>query len=85
MSDNLQESSKQKETVTKDSISKLSSSEGINLDTGIPERYLNKNVQAMISGGRQKLKPTYLLHFDRVISFLKKKYRVEVRISENDT
>jgi len=85
MSEDLSNTSKQKEAVTKDSLSKLPSSEGINLETDIPERYLNKNVQAMISGGRQRPKPTYLLHFDRIISFLKKKYRVEVRISENDT
>ena len=80
MSDNLRESSEQKETVTKDSITELHSSEGTSV--GIPAKYLNKNVQAMI-GGRLKPKPTYLLHFDRMISFFRKHYRVEVRISTN--
>ena len=84
MSEDLSNPSKQKKTTTKDSLTKLPSSEGNNLEVGIPEKYLNKNVQAMI-GGRKKVKPIYLLHFDKVISFLKKKYRVEVRISENDT
>ena len=76
MSDNLRESSEQKETVTKDSLAELHSSEGTSV--GIPAKYLNKNVQAMI-GGRKKVKPIYLLHFDKVISFLKKKYRVFIK------
>ncbi len=84
MSEDLPNTPEHNKSTSEDGITKLSSSKGIDLETGIPERYLNKNVQAMI-GGRQKPKPTYLLHFDKIISFLKKKYRVEIRISENDT
>ena len=48
MSEDLSNPSKQKKTITKDSLTKLPSPEGNNLEIGIPEKYLNKNVQAMI-------------------------------------
>ena len=86
MSKDFSETSKQNKEDTKNGVSELLPSKGDKLD--IPLKYLNKNVKAMISGGNlSPVEPTrkYLLRFDKVISFLKKKYRVEINISVNDT
>jgi hypothetical protein len=52
--------------------------------TNIPEKYLNTNVRAMLGGGNvenePEPEPDYVLHLDKSISCLKKKYRVEIRI-----
>jgi hypothetical protein len=59
--------------------------------TDIPEKYLNNNVKAMISGGKsdetigisQETK-TYDFHFFKVFQFFRKKYRVEILLSKED-
>ena len=54
--------------------------------TSIPEKYLNTNVRAMLSGGNVETesKPEYVLHIDRIISFFKKKYRVEFKVIKEE-
>jgi hypothetical protein len=59
--------------------------------TDIPEKYLNTNVRAMISGGKSEEtldntqeNKTYDFHFFKVFQIFTKKYRVEVLlIKEN--
>lgn len=47
------------------------------------EKLLNKNVRAMISGRKKDLqKPDF--HFDKLVSFFKRNYRVEVKIFVED-
>lgn len=50
--------------------------------TNIPEKYLNTNVRAMLTGGKveNEPEPDYVLHLDKLISCFKKKYRVELKI-----
>lgn len=49
----------------------------------IEEKLLNKNVRAMISGGKKDLqKPDF--HFDKLVSIFKRNYRVEVKIFIED-
>ena len=51
--------------------------------TTIPKKFLNKNVRAMISGGKKDLqKPDF--HFDKLVSIFKRNYRVEVKIFIED-
>ena len=54
--------------------------------TGIPEKYLNTNVRAMLSGGNVETesKPEYVLHLDKIISCFKKKYRVEFKVIKEE-
>jgi len=56
----------------------------------IPDKYLNTNVRAMISGGLPESttedpqrKP--ILHLHKLISFFKKRYRLEVSLTKEDT
>lgn len=51
----------------------------------IPKKYLNNNVQAMLSGGQETAIKQYTLHLDKIISFFRNKYRVEIKISKEDT
>lgn len=51
--------------------------------TSIPKKFLNTNVRAMISGRKKDLKkPDF--HFDKIVSILKRNYRVEVKIFIED-
>lgn len=54
--------------------------------TDIPEKYLNTNVRAMLSGGNVETKPQpkYVLHLDKLISCFKEKYRVEIKIIKEE-
>jgi len=56
--------------------------------TQIPSKYLNNNVKVMISGGSSlgvtPENKTYILHFFRIFSFLRKKFRVEVLVSKEN-
>lgn len=54
--------------------------------TDIPEKYLNTNVRAMLSGGNVETKsqPKYVLHLDKLISCFKEKYRVEIKIIKEE-
>ncbi len=52
--------------------------------SSIPEKYLNKNVRAMLSGRKETFQEKPGFHFSRVVSFLKKLYRVEVKIFVQD-
>ncbi len=51
----------------------------------IPEKYLNINVRAMISGGTQEPEKKYIFCFDKLVSFFKRTYQVEIKISREDT
>ena len=45
----------------------------------VPEKYLNNNVRAMLSGRKNTfLKPNF--HFNKLVSFFNRNYRVEVKI-----
>jgi len=50
----------------------------------IPEKYLNKNVRAMLSGREKSFQEKPNFHFSRVVSFLRKIYQVEVKIFIQD-
>lgn len=56
----------------------------------IPDKYLNTNVRAMISGGLPESKSVEIqkkpiLHLNKLISFFKKRYRLEVSFTKEDT
>lgn len=55
----------------------------------IPPKYLNTNVRAMLSGGVEEKQPvlekTHILHLDKLFSFLRKSYRLEVKITKEDS
>lgn len=51
----------------------------------IPERYLNINVRAMISGGTQEPEKKYIFHLNKLVSLFKRTYQVEIKISREDT
>ena len=66
------------------------------MKSSIPDKYLNTNVRAMINGGSLESesgepeepeepgkKP--ILYFNKLISCLKKKYRLEVSIIKEDS
>ena len=60
--------------------------------TVIPDKYLNTNVRAMINGGTEvsetsESKPEQkpILHLDKLFSWFKKKYRLEVSLFKEDT
>ena len=59
--------------------------------TIIPDKYLNTNVRAMISGGKEESEKSEpetkkpILHLDKFFSFFKKKYRLEVSLFKEDT
>jgi hypothetical protein len=52
--------------------------------SNIPDKYLNTNVRAMLSGGNVETKPEkepeYVFYLDKLFSCFKKKYRVELKI-----
>ena len=76
---------KQKKTSSEDSIPELLHSED-NSVSNIPEKYLNTNVRAMISGGiKEEPEKEYFFHLDTFFSFFKKVYRVEIKIFKEDT
>lgn len=54
--------------------------------TNIPDKYLNTNVRAMLNGGikeepEPEPEPEYVFLLDKLISFFKNKYRLEVKLS----
>lgn len=56
----------------------------------IPNKYLNTNVRAMISGGTSQeelpvQEQTHILHLDKLFSFLRKSYRLEVKLTKEDS
>jgi len=51
----------------------------------IPEKYLNKNVKAMLSGRDKTFNKKPNFHFSKVISFLQKAYKVEIKIFVDNT
>jgi hypothetical protein len=59
--------------------------------TTIPDKYLNTNVRAMISGGIEESEESEpedqqpILHLNKMISCFKKKYRLEVSLFKEDT
>lgn len=53
--------------------------------SSIPEKYLNKNVRAMLSGRKKTFQEKPDFHFSKVVSFFKKLYQVEVKIFIKDT
>ncbi len=46
----------------------------------VPEKYLNNNVRAMLSGRKKTFAKKPNFHFDKIVSFLNRNYRVEVKI-----
>lgn len=60
--------------------------------TNIPEKYLNTNVRAMLSGGNVETEPetepqpepNYVFRLDHLISCFKKRYRVELKIIKEE-
>jgi hypothetical protein len=48
--------------------------------SSIPEKYLNTNVRAMLSGRKETFQEKPNFHFSKVVSFFKKIYQVEVTI-----
>jgi|TARA_B100000902_G_scaffold397634_1_gene462018 hypothetical protein len=56
--------------------------------TDIPEKYLNTNVRAMLSGGNVETEPEpepeYVLCLDKLFSCFKKKYRVKLKIIKEE-
>jgi|TARA_B100000085_G_C18560117_1_gene519163 hypothetical protein len=56
----------------------------------IPDKYLNTNVRAMLDGGIKEEEPPvpekhYILRLDKLFSFLKKSYRLEVSIIKEES
>lgn len=84
MFNNFRKFTKQSKTNSENSITELLSTESDKVNK-IPEKYLNINVLSMISGGTQKPEKEYILHLDKLLSFFKNQYRVEIKISREDT
>lgn len=69
------------------------------MKSSIPDKYLNTNVRAMVSGGLPEPEPNPepdveeipdpprkpILHLDTVISFFKKSFRLEIKFTREDT
>lgn len=58
------------------------------MSSSIPDKYLNTNVQAMLIGGKEESpvqEKTYVLQLNKLFSFLRKRYRLEVTITKEDS
>ena len=60
------------------------------MTSSIPDTYLNTNVQAMLIGGVLKeespvQEKNYVLQLNKLFSFLRKSYRLEVTITKEDS
>lgn len=60
------------------------------MTSSIPDKYLNTNVQAMLIGGVLKeespvQEKNYVLQLNKLFSFLRKSYRLEVTITKEDS
>lgn len=53
------------------------------MTSSIPDKYLNTNVRAMLIGGIQEKE--YILRLDQLFSFRKKNYRLEFRLTKEES
>ena len=82
---NFPKFTKQNKTSSENSVAELPPTESDTLDE-IPEKYLNINVRAMISGGtQQEPEKKYIFYLDKLVPFFKRTYQVEIKISREDT
>jgi len=60
------------------------------MTSSIPDKYLNTNVRAMLIGGIQETETPvqekeYILRLDQLFSFRKKNYRLEFRLTKEES